>query len=233
MFMGNNFSANEQGGVEVEAVFILPITIISVVMLIFMSLFIYQRANLQASLETALIYYKNYLTDNYITYRDTAAPIGEESPYVLNGDNYKADELRSLIDFSKTFGDAYNTSSEETQKKFREFFFSVGGNMLFYNPDDFKIKLSYHNGFMTDVIYADVKQKVKFPVDFSLLGVGEEYYIYSSAKVDVLDSDTIVRNVDFAVDVLVYDTGLYSIIKDVGSKISEAYGKFKDFLHID
>ena len=42
----------EQGAVEVEVMVMLPVAILSVAMLLYLSLFLFQRANLQACLET-------------------------------------------------------------------------------------------------------------------------------------------------------------------------------------
>lgn len=50
---------NQQASVEVEAVIILPIAVLSVVFLLYLSLFLFQRANLQAALETSIVYYKD------------------------------------------------------------------------------------------------------------------------------------------------------------------------------
>ena len=57
----------ERGAVEVEVTVILPIAILSVAMLLYLSLFLYQRANLQACLETSLVYYKSEVTETYVT----------------------------------------------------------------------------------------------------------------------------------------------------------------------
>ena len=62
---------DDSGYIEVEATIILPLAILSVIMLLFLSLFLYQRANLQAGLETTLVYYKNIVTDTYLTRNDS------------------------------------------------------------------------------------------------------------------------------------------------------------------
>ena len=56
----------ESGYVEVEAAVILPLAILSVLLLLYLSLFLMQRAHLQAALETSLVYYKNTVTDTYV-----------------------------------------------------------------------------------------------------------------------------------------------------------------------
>ena len=57
----------EEGVVEVEATVILPLAVLSIVFLLYLSLFLFQRANLQAALETSIIYYRNSVTDTYVT----------------------------------------------------------------------------------------------------------------------------------------------------------------------
>lgn len=57
----------ENGMVAVEATIILPIAILSVLLLLYLSLVMFQKANLQAGLETTLLYYKNSLTDTFVT----------------------------------------------------------------------------------------------------------------------------------------------------------------------
>ena len=59
--------SRERGSVEVEAVVILPLAILSIIWLLYLSLFLFQRANLQAALETSVIYYKNAVTDTYVS----------------------------------------------------------------------------------------------------------------------------------------------------------------------
>ncbi len=55
------------GHVAVEAVIILPIAVLSTLLLLYLALFLFQRASLQAALETTLVYYKNTVTDTYVT----------------------------------------------------------------------------------------------------------------------------------------------------------------------
>ena len=57
----------EKGHIAVEAIIILPIAVLSTLLLLYLSLFLFQRASLQAALETTLVYYKNTVTDTYVT----------------------------------------------------------------------------------------------------------------------------------------------------------------------
>ena len=64
--------SQERGYIVVEAAIILPLAILSALLLVYLSLFLFQRANLQSCLETALIYYKNTVTDTYVVKLHTA-----------------------------------------------------------------------------------------------------------------------------------------------------------------
>lgn len=57
----------EKGHIAVEAIVILPIAVLSTLLLLYLALFLFQRASLQAALETTLVYYKNTVTDTYVT----------------------------------------------------------------------------------------------------------------------------------------------------------------------
>ena len=57
----------EKGHIAVEAIIILPIAVLSTLLLLYLALFLFQRARLQAALETTLVYYKNTVTDTYVT----------------------------------------------------------------------------------------------------------------------------------------------------------------------
>ena len=71
-----------------EAAIILPLGILSVLMLLYLSLFLFQRANLQACLETALVYYKNTVTDTYVSKNEEVEYLLEEDSYMGAGNSY-------------------------------------------------------------------------------------------------------------------------------------------------
>ena len=57
---------NRDGYTIVEATFVFPIIILIVLALFYVAIFLCQRAILQSNLQTALLYYKNVESDNYI-----------------------------------------------------------------------------------------------------------------------------------------------------------------------
>lgn len=212
----------ERGAVEVEAVIMLPITILSVVMLLYLSLFLLQRANLQAGLETALVYYKNTVTDTYVTPKDKVDYTAEDSSRVGAGNQYTV--TGPLSPYRNMFGDGNDLGNQEN---FEKYFRSIaGGAMLGAAPE---LTIEYYNYVFLKQLEVTATQDVTFPIDFSMLGIHRKYQISAVARVAVVDHDSTIRNVDYAIDLL-EDTKLGEMAKDFAGKISDAYQKLKDFL---
>ena len=58
---------NEKGLAVVEATLLLPFCFIMIIALYYVAIFMCQKANLQANVQNALIYYKNTDSDNFVT----------------------------------------------------------------------------------------------------------------------------------------------------------------------
>lgn len=218
----------ERGSVEVEVTIILPIAILSVVMLLYLSLFLFQRANLQAGLETAVIYYKNTVTDTYVTHDGSLNYVADsDKSYLGTGNSYAAEEpLNPYRGFVKVIAD--NVNEGNVSGNFENYFHSVAGNMLF--SDDLKIEIDYTNYVILKEFKATAVQKISWPIDLSLIGVGKEYEISASARVAVADHDGIIRDVDYAIDLL-EETKLGEIAGNFRDKVKEAFEKMKEVLN--
>ena len=214
----------EQGMVAVEAVVILPLAVLSIVLLLYLSLFLFQRANLQAALETCVVYYKNAVTDTYVSRNSQVVYRTAEGNAVGAGNSYEVPG--PLNPYRGMFGDAGNLGS---QGDFEKYFRSVTGNMLF--NDDLSLTITYGNGFLSDEFEVTAVQQVAFPMDLSLLGAGRKYEISASARVAVVDHDELIRNADYAVDLL-EDTKLGEYARSIAGKVSEAYSKLKEVLGV-
>ena len=213
---------DQKGSAAVEAIFILPITILLVVMLLFLSLFIYQRANLQAALETCLVYYKNSVTDTYVEKSGsvTYSSGGEE---VGVGNSYSAGE--PLSPYRGMFGDSQDLNS---QSGFESYFKSITRGMLFNK--NLSLTIKYQNGLVADKFQATATQTVKFPLDLTLIGIKDgEYKLTAASRVAVIDHDNLIRNADYAIS-LVKRTKIGEYAETISSKVQEAYGKFKEIL---
>lgn len=216
----------EGGYIEVEATIILPLAVLSVIMLLFLSLFLYQRASLQAGLETTLVYYKNIVTDTYLTRNDALIYAEDGGNRIGAGNSYEA--IRPLNPYRGLFNIiADNISGENAIGGFEEYFYSVAGGQLF--ADDLKIEIKYTNYALIKEFKATAVQTVTWPIDLSLIGVGKEYEISAAARVVVADHDEIIRDADFAIDLL-ENTKLGEIAHTLADSVSAAYAKMKEVL---
>lgn len=220
--MRKNSLKSECGLVVVEATIILPIAILSVILLLYLSLFLFQRANLQACLETTLVYYKNTLTDTYVTKNSSLEYVQSGNSTMANGNSYRIDG--PLNPYRGLLGDGHSIGDEGA---FSEYFHSVAGNMIF--DDNLSLTIDYSNYVILKQLKVTATQTVKAPIDFSLIGVDNEYVISAAARVSVIDHEDMIRNVDYAID-LIEDTKLGEFARNFASKFSEAYGKMRDKL---
>lgn len=220
-----NKRIHEKGSVEVEATFILPLVIIFAVLLIYLSLFMFQKACLQGSLETAVIYYKSSITDSFITENEKMEYISEDTQRIGSGNSYKAVDVESP--FAGMFEGITKKSKSKNESKFRNYVGTILGKALVGSEP--QITYKYINGLVSDQIEATATQTVTFPIDLSFIGAKNEYQISAFARVAVVDSDGLINNVDFVIDVLT-DTKLKELADDFKGKIGEAYQKVKDIL---
>ena len=214
----------EQGSVEVEAVVILPLAVLSIVLLLYLSLFLFQRANLQAALETSVVYYKNAVTDTYVSRNSQVVYSVAEGNAIGVGNSFEV--TGPLNPYRGMFGDSGNLGS---QTDFEKYFYSVTGNMLF--NDDLSLTIAYSNGLISDEFEVTAVQQVAFPMDLSLIGAGREYEISATARVAVVDHDDLIRNADYAIDLL-EDTKIGEYARSIAGKVWEAYGKLKEVLEV-
>lgn len=212
----------DQGAIEVEAIIILPLAILSVVFLLYLSLFLFQRANLQGALETSIVYYKNAVTDTYVTRNSEVTYRVAEGDNIGVGNSYEV--TGPLNPYRGMFGDSQDLGSVSA---FERYFYSVADNMLF--NDDLSLTISYDNNLIADEFAVTAVQKVTFPMDLSMIGVGKEYEITAAARVAVIDHDALIRDADYAID-LVENTKIGEYARTIVEKVTEAYGRLKDFL---
>ncbi len=215
----------ESGAVEVEATIILPIAILSVLLLLYLSLFLFQRANLQASLQTALVYYKNTVTDSYVTRNDELQYALSEGTYMGSGNSYSVSG--PLNPYSKMF---HSQKNIENQESFEKYFDSIAGNMLF--DDNLELSIDYKNFILLKQFTVTATQEVEAPIDFSVLGIDNKFTISTTSKVNITDHDDMIRNIDYVV-YLVKDTKLGEWCTSFAGKFKEAYGKMKSFLNVE
>lgn len=208
----------EQGHIAVEAIILLPIAVLSTLLLLYLALFLFQRASLQAALETTLVYYKNTVTDTYVT-RNSEMEYTEGEDYQIGaGNSYSAEY--PLSPYRGIFGD-------NLQKDYEKYFRSTAQRILY--RDDLNLTIDKTNYILFNQFEVTATQMVSSPLDFSILGIDNQYKISATARVAVVDHDSLIRNGDYAIS-LIKDTKLGEMARNFAGKISAAYTKLKEIL---
>lgn len=211
----------EQGDVVVEATIILPIAIFCVIFLLYTSVFICQKALLQSALETSVVYFKNTLTDNYVSQNETVTYTTGEDSVVAQGNSYSADQ--PLNPYSKFFVGKKKLS----QPEFETYFYSIAKNLLY--KENLVIDIDYSNYILFKEIRVTAEQVLEFPIDLSVIGISGDVNLSAAVRVAVVDHDELIRNTDYAIDIL-EDTKVGEVAGKIASKIGEAYNKMHDCL---
>ena len=214
--MLNNKKKNEYGAAEVEATLILPMIIMMVLLSLYISLFICQRAILQANLETAAMYYRNSLTDSFVNVRESMGIYEEGDTESRKGSIYKAN--RPLNPYRGMFGNSKQMAN------FEDFFWSEANNLV--DKDNITISCVYKYYVIYEQIDISAVQKFFIPIDLSYIGVGDSMEITATARVIAADHDGFINNVDYVIDIL-EKTGVTQKIENIASKVGEVYNKFK------
>ncbi len=215
----------QAGSVEVEAVFILPIAILCVFLLLYLSLLLFQRANLQACLETSLVYYKNSVTDTYVTRNSEVSYSVAEDLKMGKGNSYA---VTGPLNPYTEMVEALLVSDSDTED-FKKYFQSVAGKQLFDNDPVFTIK--YRNYVLVKQYEVTAVQTIELPIDFSLIGADNSYQISATARAVVSDHDDMIRTIDYVID-LTEDTAVGNFFSNIGDKISSGYQKLKEKLGV-
>lgn len=215
---------NESGMAIVEATILLPVCIIMVVAIYYASIFMCQKANLQANLQNTLIYYKNVDSDTYVT---------------LNTDNITYTLGENTVDAD---GNGYGTPKplfpyrffgfKVEKSKFEAFFRSMCGYMFFDTGSNVELSVTPTNYVIYKTITATATQTVKPAVSLRLIGLSDEFTIKATGKVVVTNGDDFIRNVDLVID-LVEDTKFGELVKNIGTKAGELYQSFKKTFKIE
>ena len=204
---------------------IFPIVILSVLALFFASLFMAQKANLQANLQNALIYFKASETDDFVSYREnieynrgdgTFGSIG--NAYVVENDFNSTSPYRFLI---KYFDEA----------KFKEFFLDSCNNMFFYDGTNVNVECGCKNYLLFEKIWATATQTMTIPFDTSFIGIDPNVEITAHAEVVAMDGDNFIRSTDMVV--YWYEKSEMSDkVDQIISYGKDFYDKFKEFFNV-
>lgn len=216
-------SNGESGHVIVEATILIPFCILMVFALYYAALFLCQKASLQASLQNALIYYKNAGSDTYVEASDrmTYRQMGE----TVAGDGSRYGEPSYLFPYRFLFG-VGSDSSRFHQGAFASFFRSLYRNMFFDDGSNVVIEAKESNYVVYRTITATATQTVRPAISLEMVGMPGTLTLSASGTVVLSDGDDFIRNVDFAVDI-VQNTSLGKKAGELVDKAKGFYDKFK------
>lgn len=215
----------ESGHTIVEATIIYPVTIILFFVLLYASLFVCQRANLQANLEDALIYYKNVDTDTYVMADKVMSFTTDGNTIAATGNTYttpeKLDPYRHIF---KTLGAGQISSGD-----FKSFFLSSYSHMFFSDGSNIDVTITEKDYLIYKRITATATQTVKSAINISMVGATNSVTISSTASAVVMDGDSMIRDIDFAKDI-VSETKVGQKASEIVDKAVNLYNELKSKL---
>lgn len=213
---------NEDGLAIVEATILLPVCMLMIIALYYASIFLCQKANLQANLQTALIYYKNVESDTYVEAKEQMQFQHTDGTVGAVGSSYgRTSKLFPYRFFGMQF----------REQSFASLFRSICGNMFFDSGDNVDLTVRSVNYVVYKKISATASQEVRPAISLKMVGVPEQMTISVSGETVVTDADDFIRNTDFAAD-LISNTALGEKIGDLTDLVSGIYNKFKEKFHI-
>ena len=212
----------ENGTAIVEATLLLPFCMIMIIALFYAAIFMCQKANLQANVQNALIYYKNVYTDTYIEAKSDMSYGGGEGTLTAEGSQFVGPSFRFPYRF---------LSMKLDESSFETFFRSMYKYMFFDDGGSVEFKPKKTNYIIYKEISVTATQTVKPAINLAMVGAGNEIEIVVTGKAVVSDGDDFIRNIDFAVDIF-NQTTLGKKAQELVGKAKEFYDKFKTKFNI-
>lgn len=213
---------NEKGLAVVEATLLLPFCFIMIIALYYVAIFMCQKANLQANVQNALIYYKNTDSDNFVTASTDMTYGKAEGTISAVGSSYQAPG----DDYSNSFPYRF-LSFHFSEDNFKSFFRSMVGYMFFDNGENVQITADSKNYVVYKTITATATQTVTPAISLKMVGGRDSITISATATAVVTNGDDFIRNTDFVVDV-VSKTKLGQKASELVDKAKGFYDQFKE-----
>lgn len=225
-----NFFKDQRGAfLIVEAAIVYPVMLIMIMILLFYSMILTMKANMQSALETALIYYKRELTDTYVGFMDD-----------LENNSVSATEYTRVVapaGYSNIYKQLINeVASNPDAEKFEKMFFnnyrflnfSSGKKGSTFNSSGITVNLDSTTNF---IIYRELnaaaEQTITLPFIKGMFGINNELKLKANAKIVVNDSVSVMRITD-VVDYVIIKTGFN---EKLDSLFGENINKFLNFLN--
>lgn len=214
---------NESGLAIVEATILLPLCLLMVMAMYYVAIFMCQKANLQANLENALLYYKNVETDTFVEANTEMAYSKADGINSAVGSAYGTPS--SLIPY-RTLGMKFDDTS------FNQFARSMFGNMFFDTGENVVVTSKSTNYIVYKTIEATAVQTIEPAVSLEMVGIPNQMTITVVSEVVISDGDEFIRNTDMIID-LVSETELGQAGKDIIQEGVNLYKQFCDKIGVE
>ena len=158
--------SNETGALMVEAVIIYPIVIVVIAVMLMLGFVYFIRANMQSSLDMALMYYSHSLTDRYIDTGGGISANGEGGLYTGEYNKLKAVPDGYINIYSEMLDMSFKRVDTDEIKAIFESnyrFLSIPFSESFASPE-VKIDVKDNNYFVYRELEAVAVQELRIPV---------------------------------------------------------------------
>lgn len=207
-------SKNQDGYMIIEASIVFPVIILAVCAMLLASVYIYEKAALQASVETALTYYKNSMTDSCIG--------TDVSKYTVDDSSTRTGS--SLTEFKNlTIFDLFGKSADKNE--IIDQINKIYGFRTFRSGDT-SIDVKQGGILFDKYIEVRVQDKIHFPINLSFIGVDNSDITYDiRVRENVSDPDQFILDISVVQEFVMF----YVNRTDIPNKINDLKEKFKPF----
>lgn len=202
--MKESLRRDQSGMVVVEAAVIFPVMMVLILVLYFTSIHVYQKANLQATLEMAIAHNSYEYTDTGVTYDDTY--VGSYSPDLVNP-------------YRHIFFSADADGTETLAKRYAKAF-------SFYGVSNLQVQITSKNYILYREVTATASQTITPVINPAFLGLPAQWTLKAKAVCVVNDPDEFIRTSDIAFDIAYAVDQKYGITETIG----KVFGGIGDFL---
>ncbi|MEG1752676.1 MAG: hypothetical protein RR234_02065 [Christensenella sp.] len=205
---------NEKGNAIVEATFIFPIVILTTLAFYFLIIYMYNRVNLQKSLD---LYMEVCSKSVAVANQDYGSPLSvtiKPTPLLKPKNPYR--------NFTSS-----NDLSDELEQAVLNY--AKQGSLFASNNDDVNIQIK--NYILFKEIKGSAARTFKMPINLSLIGIDSNVTIYAASRRMVQDHDEFMRNVDLVIDATSYFDEKYGISDKIGGikdKVGKVFSKNKE-----
>ncbi|MCR5330120.1 MAG: hypothetical protein K6E62_02900 [Lachnospiraceae bacterium] len=229
--------SNEEGHVIIEATIIFPIMILMVVALFYAAIYLCQRANLQANLQNALVYFKNTQSDTFVGLPGKEMVYTVSDDTKITGTSFAKDQGLSEDDgdglrYKFPYRSFFRNRNVKNENAFVTFFRYMTGTMFFDTGENVEVHYETKNYVLFKQVLATATQRVQSPLSFSMVGVNAGMTISAQAEMTISDGDEFVRNIDFIAD-LISNSKFGEMLNGLTEKIGNIYDNIKGVFNIE